>query len=70
MIQQATYFAQRLEAEAGPDPGCQADRGFRLAFGREPSPSERNAAISLISSHGSSAFCRALYNANEFVYVP
>ena len=70
VIQQATYFAQRLEAEAGPDPARQAERGFRLAFGREPSPSERNAAVALIGSHGSAAFCRALYNANEFVYVP
>jgi hypothetical protein len=42
----------------------------RLAFGREPSRSERNGAISLIGSHASAAFCRALYNANGFVYVP
>ena len=35
VIQQAAYFAQRLEAEAGPDPARQADRGFRLAFGRD-----------------------------------
>jgi hypothetical protein len=70
VIKQATYFAQRLEAEAGRDPGRQAERGFRLAFGREPSQAERDAAVSLISSHGSPAFCRALYNANEFVYVP
>jgi hypothetical protein len=70
VIQQAAYFAQRLEAEAGHDPARQAERGFRLAFGREPLPSERNAAVALIESHGSAAFCRALYNANEFVYVP
>ena len=70
VIQQATYFAQRLEAEAGPDPARQAERGFRLAFGRAPSSSERNAAVALIGSHGCAAFCRALYNANEFVYVP
>ena len=31
---------------------------------------ERSAAVSLIATHGASAFCRALYNANEFVYVP
>ena len=30
------YFAERLEAEAGPDPARQAERGFRLAFGRAP----------------------------------
>jgi hypothetical protein len=70
VIQQATNFAQRLEAESGPEPARQAERGFRLAFGREPSPSELKAAVSLIVSHGSAAFCRALYNANEFVYVP
>jgi mono/diheme cytochrome c family protein len=70
VIQQATYFAGRLEAEAGLDAACQAERGFQLAFGREPSPSERTAAVALIESHGSAAFCRALYNANEFVYVP
>ncbi len=70
VIQQAAYFAQRLEAEAGPDPARQAERGFRLAFGRAPSPSERDAAVALIGSHGTAAFCRALYNANEFVYVP
>ncbi len=70
VIQQATYFAQRLEAEAGPDPGRQVERGFRLAFGRGPSVAERNAAVALIGAHGSAAFCRALYNANEFVYLP
>jgi mono/diheme cytochrome c family protein len=70
VIQQAAYLAERLEAESGPDPGRQVERGFRLAFGRSPSSSERHAAVSLITSHGSAAFCRALYNANEFVYVP
>jgi hypothetical protein len=70
VIQQATYFAGRLEAEAGPDAGRQVERGFRLAFGREPSPYERTAGVALIESHGRAAFCRALYNANEFVYVP
>jgi hypothetical protein len=68
--EQATYFAQRLASEAGPEPGRQAERGFRLALGREPSRSEREAAVSLIANHGGGAFCRALYNANEFVYVP
>jgi mono/diheme cytochrome c family protein len=70
VIQQATYLAQRLEADAGPEPARQAERGFRLAFGRAPSSSESNAAVALIGSHGCAAFCRALYNANEFVYVP
>jgi hypothetical protein len=70
VVQQAGIFADRLQAEAGSDPGRQAERGFRLAFGRAPTPTERAAAARLIDSHGTAAFCRALYNANEFVYVP
>jgi mono/diheme cytochrome c family protein len=70
VIGQAETFADRLQREAGADPARQADRGFRLAFGRGPSVIERDAAVSLIGSHGTAAFCRALYNANEFVYVP
>ena len=70
IIQQASLFAARLQAEAGADPALQANRGFALAFGRAPSPTERAAATTLINSHGTPAFCRALYNANEFVYVP
>jgi mono/diheme cytochrome c family protein len=70
VIQQAALFARRLEMEAGPSPTRQAIRGFNLAFGRSPSPSETTAAISLIQTHGAAVLCRALYNANEFVYVP
>ena len=70
VIQQAGSFAQRLEAACGTDVVRQAEHGFRLAFGRAPTDAERKAAASLIQSHGCAAFCRALYNANEFVYVP
>jgi cytochrome c551/c552 len=70
VVRQAACFAERLRAEAGADLARQAVLGFRLAFGRVPSPSERDAAVALIGSHGADAFCRALYNANEFVYVP
>jgi hypothetical protein len=70
VVQQAAFFAERLLREAGPDPGSQVDRGYRLAFGRAPSGAERDAAVALIRPHGTAGFCRALYNANEFLYVP
>jgi mono/diheme cytochrome c family protein len=70
VIHQARFFAERLKADVGPDPALQADRGFLVAFGRTPSPAERAATVALIRSHGAPAFCRALYNANEFIYVP
>ena len=38
IIRQAAFFAQRLSADAGPDPCRQADRAFELALGRMPTP--------------------------------
>jgi hypothetical protein len=70
IIQQAAFFAQRLSADAGPDPCGQADRAFELALGRFPSFTERQAAADLIRTHGAPALCRAMYNANEFVFAP
>lgn len=70
VLQQSALLAERLQQDAGTDPAHQVDRGFALTFGRSPSPAQRTAAVSLIRTHGTSAFCRALYNANEFVFVP
>jgi hypothetical protein len=70
VLRQASLFAQRLRNEADADPARQIDRGFALAFGRSPTASERSAAAALMRTHGAPAFCRALYNANEFVFVP
>jgi hypothetical protein len=68
-VAQAEHFAERLRREAGDDPARQAERAFRLAFGRPPSAAEKAAAVALIRDHGAAAFCRAVYNANEFLYV-
>ncbi len=65
---QAGYFAKRVEAVAGQDAGKQTDAAFRLAFGRIPTAMERSEAAALVKSDGLSALCRALYNANEFLY--
>jgi hypothetical protein len=70
IIAQARAFAGRLQREAGTEPDTQAVRGFQLALGRAPTSDEQAAAAVLITQHGVEAFCRALYNANEFVYVP
>jgi hypothetical protein len=69
LVQQAGLFAERLKREAGDDPAAQVRRGFRLAFGREPSAEESAAAVRLIRAHGAAALCRALLNANEFLWV-
>jgi len=65
MLRQARYFAERLEA-AGGDKVKQA---YSLAFGREPTAVEATLAAEFIAKEGLFSFCRALFNANEFVYV-
>ena len=43
--------------------------GFELAFGRDPSPVEQAAAAALVGKYGMRAFCRALLNSSEMIYV-
>ncbi len=69
IVQQAGFFADRLRS-AGESPEAQARLGFRLALGRVPSAPELTAAARLIREHGTLVFCRALFNANEFLYLP
>jgi hypothetical protein len=69
MMQAADFFAERIEREAGSDPEAQASRGFALAFQREPTQEELGASVALIRESGLPMFCRALYNANEFVFL-
>ena len=67
--EQAGFFAERLTLEAGADPAAQTQRAFQLAFSRGAAPEEIDASRALIAEHGLTLFCRALFNANEFVYV-
>jgi hypothetical protein len=69
VVQQAGFFAERVKREAGADVSAQVDRAFGLAFGRGPDQREKSAAVELAREHGLAALCRALFNANEFVYV-
>src|SRR5262249_58428948 len=66
---QAQLCAQRIENDAGQDSEQQLRRAFELAFRRSPTPSEQQGALALIRANGVPALCRALYNANEFLYV-
>jgi hypothetical protein len=70
LVTQSTLFADRLMTQAGPDTAARVKLAFELAFSRDPTSSERSAAVCLIQSHNDAAFCRALFNANEFIYVP
>ena len=69
IMQQARFFAERLEREAGKDAKDQARRAFVLVLQREPDQTELAAAGRLVRREGLVTFCRALLNANEFVYI-
>ncbi len=69
VLDQSERFAARIQREVGTEPNAQIHRAFRLAFGRTPSTKEASAALHLVRMHGLTVFCRALFNANEFVFV-
>ncbi len=70
ILAQAGTFAGRLARDAGPDPGAQVRRAWELAFNRGPDRGEAEEAVSFIRSEGLPALCRAVLNANEFLFVP
>jgi hypothetical protein len=69
VLDQSERFAARLQKDAGDAPAEQVRRAFRLAFGRDPSADEAGAAEKLVKARGLAQLCRALFNANEFVFV-
>ncbi len=62
-LDMAKSLAARLD---GPDPIAQA---YSFALQRKPTAAERSAAEKLIAKHGKPAFCRALLNANELIFI-
>lgn len=69
MVQQVEIFAGRLRRDAGEDLSAQARRGWELAFQRSPTNEELAVAVRVVVDAGLTVFCRALLNANEFLYV-
>jgi hypothetical protein len=69
VLEQSAVFAERLKREAGEDVIKQVELAFLLGFGRRPSEREITASVALVKIHGLAAFCRALFNTNEFVYA-
>jgi hypothetical protein len=66
---QANAFAERLKREVGEKTERQIHRAFELAFQRDPAEQEITASLKLIHDGGLPLFCRALFNANEFIYL-
>lgn len=64
-------FAARLEKSCGGNRGCQINSAWLLALSRKPRPEENQLAQRFFKSGGTLPdFCLALFNRNEFLYVP
>lgn len=64
-------FAARLEKSCGKNRGCQINSAWLLALSRRPRPEENQLAQKFFKSGGTLPdFCLALFNRNEFLYVP
>jgi hypothetical protein len=69
-LEQADAFAARVKADAGDDPAKLIIRAYELALGRNPSSAELADAKPVVNAYGLSTLCRALFNSNEFLFMP
>ncbi len=67
-VDMARCFAERLQRDAN-DVSGQVRRAYQLAYARDPSERELQAATTVITAHGLKVFCRALLNSNELFHV-
>jgi len=69
-IDEANAFAERLKTEAGENLDDQIQLAYRLAFSRDANPQELAQATAIAGSHGLETVCRAIFNSNEFLFIP
>jgi hypothetical protein len=68
-LDMAAALAVRLRREAGADAEAQVRRAWQLLFSREPDEVELSRSAAFLAETDLTTFCRALLNANEFLYV-
>jgi hypothetical protein len=69
VMQQAGFFARRLEREAETTEE-RIRLAYQLCFGRLPDPDETGHAAEFIAATDLKQFTRAMLNANEFLFIP
>ena len=69
VLKMSDLFAERLKAETGKNIEAQIKRGFQLAFLRGPKAKEKELIEQFVRDNGLPAFCRVLFNSNEFIYL-
>jgi hypothetical protein len=69
-LEQSEAFATRIQQEAGTDTTKQITLAYQLSLSRAPTSAELADTTPLVHAHGLPALCRALFNSNEFLFVP
>jgi hypothetical protein len=72
MQEQSKLFAERLTKDCGDRVSCVIDRSYELALARKPSAVEQKLSADFLKGQKNplADYCLALFNRNEFVYVP
>lgn len=69
MMEQSAFLAERLRSEGAVEPEQQVRAAFRQLLLREPAAEELADYAGFIRQSGLEDFCRALLNANEFLFL-
>lgn len=69
-IEQADAFAAVLKEAAGSDVSNQVQQAYWLGLNRQPDSEELADAVSVVREFGLESLCRAMFNSNEFLFIP
>ncbi len=69
-LDESVALAQRFESEGPDTPVERVSLAWKLAYSREPDAEEITDAIRVAEAHGWPTLFRALFNSNEFVFLP
>ena len=63
-------MAKRIKEDVGLEIPRQVISAYWLAYGRDPQPDEMSDAESVVRLQGLETLCRAIFNSNEFLFIP
>ena len=69
VLQMSDLLAERVSREVGTNVDKQVAKVYQLAYGREADADEIESVLKFVEKHGLPAFCRVVFNSNEFVVV-
>ncbi len=69
VLRMSQRLAERLVAENGAMPEAQIRGAYELAYSRPASDTDVEVGLRFIKQYGLAAYCRVLFNSNEFLYV-